>query len=92
MARPGGLCEDGDLMRILLVDTTQYAPTTPLFRDAVVELGHALRFVDEAPFLEPLDHSLVHKIAYRLRRRRPLTFGRFNRTLRDEARFARTWR
>ncbi len=73
-------------MRILLVDTTQYQPTTPLFRDAVVELGHALRFVDEGPFLEPLDHSLVHKIAYRLRGRRPLSFGRFNRTLRDEAR------
>ena len=73
-------------MRILLVDTTQYPPATPLFRDAVAAAGHTLRFVDEGPFLRPLERSLVQKIAYRLRRRRPLSYGRFNRTLREEAR------
>jgi hypothetical protein len=73
-------------MRILLVDTTLYGPTTPLFRDAVAASGHTLRFVDEGPFLEPLEHSLLQKVAYRLRGRRPLSYGRFNRTLVDEAR------
>jgi len=73
-------------MRILLVDTTQYQPTSPLFLDAVAASGHDYRFVDEGPFLRPLDRSLLHKIGYRLLHRRPLTAWRLNRVLRDEAR------
>ena len=73
-------------MRILLVDTTLYRPTTPLFLDAVAASGHPYRFVDEGPFLAPLEHSLIHKVAYRLLQRRPLSYWRFNRTLRREAR------
>ena len=61
-------------MRILLVDTTRYAPTSPLFREAAAGLGHPFCFVDEAPFLAKLGQSLAHKIAYRLLRRRPLTY------------------
>ncbi len=72
-------------MRILLVDTTLYAPVSPLFLDAVRDLGEDYRFVDEAPYLRPLDTSLVHKIGYRLLRRRPLTRWAFNRTLLTEA-------
>lgn len=73
-------------MRILLVDTTLYAPASPLFLDAVRESGCEFRFVDEAPFLRPLEQSLIHKVGYRLLLRRPLTSWAFNRTLLDEAR------
>jgi len=72
-------------MRILLVDTTLYHPTTPLFLDAVAASGHPYQFVDEEAFLAPLEHSLVHKIGYRLLHRRPLSYWRFNRTLRNQA-------
>jgi spore maturation protein CgeB len=73
-------------MKILLVDTTLYEPSSPLFADALRESGHEHRFVDEAPFTRPLERSLAHKAAYRLLRRRPLTRWAFNRALLDQAR------
>lgn len=73
-------------MKILLVDTTLYEPSSPLFAEALRELGYEYRFVDEAPFTRPLERSLAHKIAYRLLRRRPLTRWALNRTLLDAAR------
>ncbi len=73
-------------MRILLVDTTLYEPATPLFLDALRELGCDYRFVDEAAFTRPLERSLLHKVGYRVLHRRPLTSWRFNRVLLSEAR------
>jgi len=72
-------------MRILLVDTTLYRPTTPLFLDGVTAVSSEYRFLDEAEFLAPLERSLIHKIGYRLLHRRPLSYWRLNRALRREA-------
>lgn len=73
-------------MRILLVDTTQYRPSTPLFAEALAEIsaerGWNYRFFDEAPFLTGLDRSLVQKLAFRVLRRRPLTYWALNLSLR----------
>ncbi len=85
MSLPTGAPTAEAAHRILLVDTTQYAPTTPLFLDALREHAAPYRFVDEGPFLRPLDRSLVHKIAYRLLRRRPLTAAALSRALVAEA-------
>lgn len=73
-------------MRILLIDTTLYEPASPLFVDALRDLGYEHRFVDEAPFMRPLEQSFVHKIAYRVLHRRPLMRWRFNRVVLEEAR------
>lgn len=72
--------------RILLVDTTLYAPMSPFFVGAARDLGYEHLFFDEAPYLRPLETSLIHKVGYRLLSRRPLTFWRFNRALLAEAR------
>ncbi len=72
--------------RMLLVDTTLYAPVSPFFVDAAGELGYEPLFIDEAPYLRPLETSLLHKIGYRLLHRRPPTRWRFNRAMLDAAR------
>jgi spore maturation protein CgeB len=64
-------------VNILLADTTLYG--NPLFADAV---GPSGVFVDDARFLRPLERSLLHKVAYRVCGRRPLTQGAYNRWLR----------
>jgi spore maturation protein CgeB len=73
-------------MRVLLVDTTQYRPSTPLFAEALAEVsaekGWECRFFDEAPFLAGLDRSLVQKLAFHVLRRRPLTYWALNLSLR----------
>lgn len=72
-------------MRILLVDTTQYYPLSPLFLEALEELQAEGRctysFFDEGPFVEPIGTSFIHKVAFRLLGRRPLAFGCFNANL-----------
>lgn len=72
-------------MRILLVDTTQYYPSSPLFLEALEELcqknNHEFYFFDQAPYYKPLEKSLIHKAAYRLMRCRPLTYRKFNTDL-----------
>src|SRR5215469_14644847 len=73
-------------MRILLVDTTLYTPLSPFFVEAAQEAGYDYRFVDDAPYLRPLETSIVHKIGYRILGRRPLTSWAFNALLRDAAR------
>ena len=73
-------------MRLLLVDTTLYAPASPFFVEAAQEEGYDVRFADEAPYLRPLETSMIHKIAYRLLRRRPLTSYAFNQMVEEEAR------
>jgi len=74
------------MKRMLLVDTTLYAPVSPFFVDAAEGLGYEPIFVDEAPFLRPLETSFIHKVSYRLLHRRPLTSWSFNRILLTEAR------
>ncbi|HET7265955.1 MAG TPA: glycosyltransferase [bacterium] len=69
------------MKRVLLVDTTLYAPMSPFFVQPAAELGYDALFVDEAPYLRPLETSLVHKVAYRLLHRRPALRWRLNRTL-----------
>ncbi len=77
-------------MRILLVDTTQYYPTSPLFLEAVQQLagehGYDYEFFDEARFLKPGRWPLVHKIVYRLLGRRPLAYWAYNQSLLESAR------
>jgi len=72
-------------MRVLLIETTQYYPSSPLFLDGLKELAaerrHQYAFFDEALFLRPLSHSLMHKVAYRVLGRRPLTYWSLNRSL-----------
>lgn len=72
-------------MRILLFETTQYQPCSPLFLDALRESGHEFAFFDEAPFVRPLARSLLHQAGYRLLGRRPLSWRRLNRELIDRA-------
>jgi len=74
------------MKRLLLVDTTLYAPVSPFFVDAARASGYETLFVDEAPYLRPLETSLVHKIGYRVLHRRPLARWRYNRDLRAAAR------
>lgn len=74
------------MKRMLLVDTTLYAPVSPFFVDAAGELGYEPLFFDEAPYLRPLNTSLLHKVGYRLLHRRPPTRWRYNRDLLAAAR------
>jgi hypothetical protein len=77
-------------MRILLYDTTLYYPSSPLFLEALIELskdrGYQYEFLDDAEYLRPLSHSMVHKLGYRLLHRRPLTYWALNRALAKKAR------
>lgn len=72
-------------MRILLVDSNLHYPVNPLFLEGLNQLaeeqGYEYEFVDQGKFLEPLERLLVHKVAYRLLGRRPLTYWIFNRAL-----------
>jgi spore maturation protein CgeB len=74
------------MKRLLLVDTTLYAPVSPFFVAAAGELGYQSLFVDEAPYLWPLETSMLQKIGYRLLHRRPLTRWRYNQALLTAAR------
>ncbi len=73
-------------MRILLVDTTLYAPVSPFFVEAARDLGYEHLFIDDAPYLRPLETSLIHKVGYRVLHWRPLTSWSLNRALLAEAR------
>lgn len=80
-------------MRVLLVETTQYYPSSPLFLEALTEIarecGYDYEFLDEGEFLKPLSVSLVHKLAYWLLGRRPLTYWALNQALLEKARHFR---
>jgi spore maturation protein CgeB len=80
-------------MRILLVDTTQYYPSSPLFLEALEELsreeGHEFNFFDQAPYFKLLERSLFHRVANRLLAGRPLTYWKFNKELIKAARLFR---
>lgn len=72
-------------MKILLVDTTEYFPISPLFHEALLEVaaerGYEHEVVDEFAFKYRVEASLAHKIFYRATGRRPLSYWRFNRGL-----------
>jgi spore maturation protein CgeB len=72
--------------RLLLVDTTLYAPVSPFFVAAARDLGYGHVFFDDAPYMRPLETSLLHKVGYRMLLRRPLTLWSLNRALLAEAR------
>lgn len=71
-------------MRILLFDTSQYAPTTPLFGPALESLAQEGRvefvFVDEAEFVAPVERSLAAR-AFRKLLGRPHTAKAMNRRM-----------
>ncbi len=66
-------------MRILLVSNGKFYYVGAFFRRALEELGHEHTLVDERRFFEPLQRSLLHKVAYRLLRKHPLTYWAYNR-------------
>src|SRR5438874_1659187 len=68
-------------MRIALLDTTQYEPTTPLFLEAVIEQGHDCLFIDEAELFSGGKMSMLERIAYHGLGRRPWKYWQFNRQL-----------
>ena len=80
-------------MRVLLVETTQSYPASPLLQEALAdqarERGWEHEFFDEAPFGEPLSKSVLHKVAFRILGRRPLTYWAFNRALIEKVRIFR---
>lgn len=67
------------LMRVLLVGSSAYYHLGAFFHRALQDLGHSHAFVDDWQYFKPLAESLIHRIACRLRRGRPLTYGAFNR-------------
>jgi hypothetical protein len=77
-------------MKLLLVETTQYAPASPLFIEAArTTPGIELSFVDEGPYFAPIAKSLAHRALYRLLARRPPRLRAFERTLLETAEQAR---
>jgi glycosyltransferase involved in cell wall biosynthesis len=76
-------------MRVLLLDTTAYAPSSPLFLEALEEVsradGHEFAFFDEAPYVRSLNRSQVRRAAYRLLGRLPLARWRLNQDLLKKA-------
>ena len=72
-------------MRVLQVNVGEFYQVGNFFRRALEDLGHEYTFVDEWKFLELLRHSLLHKVAYHLLGKRPLTYWAYNRTLLQKA-------
>jgi spore maturation protein CgeB len=66
-------------MRILVVDTTQYYPSSPLLASALPAFNSECSFFDEAKFFG--DRSIAYRIIRRLRGGRPLRYRSFNREL-----------
>jgi hypothetical protein len=73
-------------LKLLLVETTQYAPASPLFIEAARSMpGVELSFVDENEYFAPIARSLPHRLLYRLLARRPPRLFGFERHLLDTA-------
>lgn len=76
-------------MRILLLDTTAYPPSSPLFLEALEELcreeGHEFAFFDEAPYVRSSNRSLMRRATYRLLGRLSLARWRLNEDLLNKA-------
>lgn len=75
----------GPALRILLLDTSVYFPSSPMFGEALEawadENGHAAYFLDDAPFFGSMGSTVVHR-AVRRAAGHPLTVGRYNRHIR----------
>jgi|SRR5437588_4635102 len=78
-----------NIRKVMLVDSSRYYPSNPLFAEALAELaaerGYDWQFIDDAPFFSSLDWSRAAKAVYRLTRR-PLGFRSFNQALIMQAR------
>jgi spore maturation protein CgeB len=72
-------------MRILLVGSGEFFHVGAFLARALCSLGYQYAFVDESFFLKATETSLFHKVAFRLLRRRPLSYWSFNRSLIDTA-------
>jgi spore maturation protein CgeB len=77
-------------MRVLLYDTSQYRPASPLFAEALpilaLECGFKQAWFDESPFLKPLSTNYFDKVFLRLSGWRPRTFWSLNRAFLESAR------
>ena len=55
-------------MRILLVDTSQYYPSSPIFLEALEELSKEkichFEFFDQARFLRPMEHAAIVNLIF----------------------------
>jgi spore maturation protein CgeB len=73
-------------LKLLLVETSQYAPASPLFLEAAQSVpGLEVTLVDEKEFFAPIATSLPHRALYRLLGRRPPRLRAFERTLMETA-------
>jgi spore maturation protein CgeB len=71
--------------RVLLLDTTQYLPTSPLFAEALQRFESdgimTGSFVDEGPVSERLSRSLVGRVALKVGRWKTVGFGELHRRM-----------
>jgi spore maturation protein CgeB len=74
--------------KVLLVDTTQYYPSSPLFAEALDRATHSGlvvgRFVDEGPVLKRLAGSPVERVLRRVRPWPPRALGELHQTIVSE--------
>jgi spore maturation protein CgeB len=69
-------------VKLLLVETTQYAPASPLFLEAALGMtGVTCAFVDEKPYFAPIATSYAHRVLFRALGRRPPRLLSFERRL-----------
>jgi hypothetical protein len=69
-------------MKLLLVETTQYAPASPLFLEAAASLPDVtVALFDERPYFAAIATSLAHRAVFRALGRRPLRLLSFERAL-----------
>jgi hypothetical protein len=77
-------------MKLLLVETTQYEPASPLFLDAALARPDlVVSFVDERPDFAAIATSRSHRAVFRLLGGRPPRLSRFERRLLEAAEHAR---
>jgi len=65
-------------MKILFYDTTAHEGNSPIFFNEASSLGYSASLFDEFRYLRNYSRSLLEKIVYRLRRRRPLHWRALN--------------
>jgi hypothetical protein len=79
----------GEPTRVLLLDTTQYLPSSPLFAEALQRFQAtgtmAGLFVDEAPTAKRLARSVLGRVALKMGRWKAVGFGTLHKQLVAEA-------
>ena len=74
-------------MRVLLIARAEpFYHFGAFFKSALTEMGIEHAVADFYKYVQPLEDSLVHKVAFRLLRRRPLTYWALNRNILETAR------